>query len=203
MDGQKPVRRIAPVPINRRHGAPCGLNEKLIELLCDARRIGLPQRDIASFCHVPVDTLRTWLSRGRQDRTAGRKSVHAQFVEQYDKADAERMAQSVLRIQQAAKGGHHAQRITTTVTQPDGSQTTTVVEKTAEPAWKADAWMLERTRPGDFGPSSRTEITGKEGGPVEARFGWLDLLNAAEKLEKEGEVAEAADVTDVEDDKAE
>lgn len=183
MSEKPPVRRIAPVPIRKAHGPVCRLDETLITMLCDAKRLGLPQRDIASFCRVPTETLHSWLRRGRQEREAGRKSVHVDLLERYEKADAERIAQSFLRIHQAAKGGHHAQRITTTVTQPDGSQTTTVVEKTAEPAWKADAWMLERTRPGDFGPSSRTEITGKEGGPVEARFGWLDLLNAAEKEE--------------------
>jgi len=31
--------------------------------------------------------------------------------------------------------------------------------------WRADAWMLERMHPDEFG--KRTEITGKDGGPVE------------------------------------
>lgn len=188
MDGDQKTKnadRIAPTVVRGRPGMKPRLDDDLIKLICDAKRLGLPSRDIAAFCRVNSESLLSWARMGRQDKEKGRKTVYAQFFEAYEKAEAERLAQSFLRIHQAAKGGHQAQRITTTFTDTDGTQTTTVVEKTAEPQWKADAWMLERTRPDDFAPKSRTELTGKDGGPVEARFGWLDLLNAAEKQEAE------------------
>lgn len=190
---KKCADRIAPIVTRGMMGKKPRLDDDLIKLLCDAKRLGLPSRDIAAFCRVDSGSLLSWARMGRQDKEKGRKTVYAQFFEAYEKAEAERLAQSFLRIHQAAKGGHQAQRITTTFTDTDGTQTTTVVEKTAEPQWKADAWMLERTRPDDFAPKSRTELTGKDGGPVEARFGWLDLLNAAEKQEAEKAIDVEAD----------
>jgi hypothetical protein len=39
--------------------------------------------------------------------------------------------------------------------------------ESGEGDWKRQAWLLERLEPTTFGPTSRTQVTGADGGPVQ------------------------------------
>lgn len=47
--------------------------------------------------------------------------------------------------------------------------------------WRADAWLLERVAPDEFSTRVRTEVTGADGGAVQAQVQvvWSDALGAA------------------------
>ena len=65
-----------------------------------------------------------------------------------------------------------------------------LVSKAAIDTWQAAAWMLERKHPNRWGQKVRTEVTGKDGGPVEidVRAKLLGILaNASSRIgEEEG-----------------
>lgn len=166
----------------KRPGKTPKITRDAIKILVDARRLGMPLNTCAAYAQIHVDTLRDWMRRGEDEREAGRSTLFSQLAVALDKAESERVAESLLRIRQAAKGDAVAERVTVTTTAPDGRVLSTVTRERTVPAdWKADAWVLERMRPKDFSPTQRAEVTGKDGGPIGVASGtWADLLRAAD-----------------------
>lgn len=58
-----------------------------------------------------------------------------------------------------------------------------VVEAGEGGDWRADAWLLERVAPDEFSTRVRTEVSGPDGGAVQAQVqvqvAWSDALGAA------------------------
>jgi len=59
-----------------------------------------------------------------------------------------------------------------------------VIERAAQDgSWQAAAWKLERTMPDEYGRKTRTEVTGKDEGPVQLEHsGAVELNDVLSKL---------------------
>lgn len=77
------------------------------------------------------------------------------FVEAEKKALADAVTRRIERIESAGTGGFVLSRKTTYNHKTD---TEVVEESFARPEWQADAWVLERRYPDDFGKRDRLEI---------------------------------------------
>lgn len=176
-------------------------------LLVEGMRAGLTKELCAMRASIGLSTLMEWLARGRTDReegyiphtfdvkskqwvhTKGRKvSAFAEFVDAMEKAEAGRLAEALLLIRAAAKGGEQVATEEVTTTAPDGTVTKTRKTRLTQPDWKAAAWTAEKTRPRDYGVMVRTELTGAEGGPVQVVTSLLDLINKG-AADEEAEMA--------------
>lgn len=163
-------------------GRPTSLTPEVTKVLTDARRAGLPLWQCAHFAGVSNSAFTEWRQRGDLDVAEKRLDTpFAILVQGLEKAKADMVAASLLRIQQAGRGGAVLEETTTTTTNADGSTTTTTKRKVAQPQWQADAWLNERTQPEDFGRTYQSvELSGKGGGPVQVANTWADLAKLAE-----------------------
>jgi len=114
---------------------------------------GVPMKFAAPHGGVSARAAGYWLAKGRKEKAGG---VFSSFLASVKKAESEAVATRLLRINKAGQGGA-VLKSTTTVTEPDGTITTTITEKASRPEWTADAWHLERTFPDQFG-TGRQEI---------------------------------------------
>ena len=161
------------------------LDDDKIKVLTDAARAGLPMWQCAHFAGCDTSAYTEWRQRGAMDLADGRPTtVFARLVLGLEKAKSDLIAASLLRIQQAGRGGALVEETTTSVKNADGTVTTTTKRKVAQPQWQADAWMAERSQPQDFGRTfQNVELTGKDGGPV-AVDSWAGLAKLAESAKK-------------------
>lgn len=160
-------------------------NKKVVDLLTKARRLGLPLSQAAKHVGVNEGTVYIWLRKGKEAIQSGHGGIYRQLVEDLDRAEADRAADSLLRIHQAAKGGEVVERTTTTITDAQGNQTTRTVERKLPADWKADAFFLERRHPDEFGRRLRQEVVGEDGGPVKVQT-WVELMRRADDEEEQG-----------------
>lgn len=70
--------------------------------ILDATRIGAYQKEAAAYAGVGENTLCTWLRRGRADEAAGRESVYADFVGEFEQAEAAAVIRALGVVQRAA-----------------------------------------------------------------------------------------------------
>ena len=91
---------------------------------------------------VTTRSVYKWLARGRKGGKAN--ALYVQFVHALEKAKGDRALLSLARIGKAGQGGAVLQRVTKTTTNADGTTTTIVTEKLAQPEWTADAWLMDR-----------------------------------------------------------
>lgn len=176
-------------------------------VLIDGKRVGLSNAMCAARAGISESILYKWIQDARghretgrkplpwdrdaknwKDRTSPRESKELELLEAMERAEGDRLAEALLHIREAAKGGAVTERVTTTTTGPDGAAQTTTREKVAQPDWKAAAWLAERTRRQDYGVT-RTEVTGADGGPVQVST-WADVVRRAAEEEAELESAE-------------
>lgn len=162
-------------------GRPTALTEKVLEVIAQAKRVGLPDYQAAHFAGVSAASLAEWKGRGELDRMEKRfDSVFARLVEALEKAAADRVAESLLRIRQAGIGGAVLEETIVESKGDDGMTVRTIKRKLAQPQWTADAWLNERTQPQDFGRTvQHVELTGAGGGPVQIDT-WAGLAKLAE-----------------------
>ena len=60
------------------------------------------------------------------------------------------------------------------------------IEKASELSWQAAAWKLERLMPDEYGRKTRTEVHGKDEGPIQvAQTGSIELTDVLAKLPPE------------------
>lgn len=123
----------------------------------------------AEYSGIPARTAKGWVARGRaaqavaQDNNAPIPDVERPYVD---------FAAQVLRARATSKV-RHLQVITTAakLSVVRDRQGNPVYDDQGNPVleagdWKAAAWYLERMHADEFGPKSRTELTGQGGGPV-------------------------------------
>jgi hypothetical protein len=175
-------------------------------VLIDGKRVGLSNAMCAARAGISEAILYRWLQHGREQREQGRhawpfdresknwrprssprESKEVELLEAMERAEGDRLAEALLHIREAAKGGAVTERVTTTTTVNGVAQTTTR-EKVAQPDWKAAAWLAERTRRQDYGVT-RTEVTGADGGPLVVST-WADVVRQAAAEEAEQEAAD-------------
>jgi hypothetical protein len=182
------------------------LTDETRTILVESARIGLTKALACARAGISKTVLFYWLEQGEKDRQEGKIpwpidpdtkrwlprtnmkfSKHLDLLNSMEKAESERLAEALMLIRQAARGGAVVERTTTTTTGADGTPQTRVREKVAEPDWKASAWLAERTRRQDYGVT-RQEVTGADGGPVQVTtFAELVRKAADEEAKEEAE----------------
>lgn len=173
------------------------------KVLVESYRAGLTMPLCAQRAAISLSSLYSWLSKGRIDRDLGKKawpwdpkrenweersgknlSKELDLLEAMDRAESDRLAEALLAIRAAGKGGEDIVTDETTERAPDGTVRTTRRTKKTAPDWKAFAWLAERTRSRDYGTFQRTEVSGPEGGPVQVTS-LVDLIRKASQEEEE------------------
>jgi transposase len=142
-------------------GRPTKLTPEIHRAIVTALEAGNYQDDSAAYAGVSTSALYNWLARGRTERErieAGEKPRKAEtvFVDFLDAVESARAKAAVRHVANIAKAAN-------------------------EGVWQASAWYLERSYPQKWGRLNRTEISGPDGGPIEAR---IDLDALDDKLTK-------------------
>lgn len=88
--------------------------------------LGLTIEDSCAYSGLPSSTYHDCMDRGKRAREAGKEDEYTKFSDKVEKAKAEFVRNNVAIIQKAAMTR----------------------------SWQAAAWLLERRRPKDYGPSS-------------------------------------------------
>lgn len=135
------------------------LNKEIQTALVEGISLGLKIEDACSLAGVSHTAFFNWLNRGE---TPGAASLYVDFVEAIKKAQPSRKRVLLSRIYQAARGGKIVKDKKTTTRYEGGKAVATdVVESEHEvaPDWKADAWMLERGYPDEFGRRYQIDVT--------------------------------------------
>jgi len=137
-------------------GRPTKLTPEIHRAIVTALEAGNYQDDSAAYAGVSRSALYNWLDRGRTERErieAGEKPRKAEtiFVDFLDAVESARAKAAVRHVANIAKAAN------------DG-------------VWQASAWYLERSYPQKWGRLNRTEISGPDGGPIDARID-LDALD--------------------------
>lgn len=160
---------------------PTGALEQVpvTDAIIERVRMGAPTKHAAISAGVALSTLYLWLTTARAARAmldlddrypaSDYERSCMDLLERMEVAKGEFVVAALGRVQQAANGGLTSRKTVTTTVMRNGvaEVTTTVTEEVSAPAWTANAWLLERTHPEDFGRWSRTEVTGAGGGPIE------------------------------------
>lgn len=134
-------------------------------------------------------TYHEWETRGRTaleeangeiEAVAESERRYADFHDTVTRAIHDFELGRLVQIAQAGRGKPYRRTSTRTWDQvvsvkgEDGKNTQQVVtmtdvrvEEGEEYDWRADAWLLERRNPQEYGRATRLELTGKDGGPIE------------------------------------
>jgi len=146
----------------------------------------MPLTHAAAVAGVHRATLHRWMARGQEEadrvseggRPEPSERPYRDFCDRLTRARAAVAERSIGRLERAARGGFVTRRIERSYTNDDGQVVTEVEEHREAPAWRVDAWLLEKSFPADFGRSvdARVEVTGPGGGPVQVNDERLALL---------------------------
>ena len=136
-------RGVKKGPNKGRPGRPLLLTDELSAIICGHIEEGVPIKYAAQMAGVKYPTVNEWESRGRDPNETN--AVFARFADAMAVARAKQASRLVKAIEDA---GHIPN------------------EKTGQRDWRAHAWLLERGHRDDFGPKSKTEVSGPGGGPV-------------------------------------
>jgi hypothetical protein len=158
------------------------------DVIIERTRLGAPRRAAALSAGIAMGTLFAWVARGRHAAAALAVAIAAQpdadpaelsadlltdhdracieFAERLDRADGEFQVAALGRIQQAANGGLASTKTTSQVrtnAQGQVEQVDTTVTEVVGPVWQANAWLLERRWPREYGRSDELRVTGQDG----------------------------------------
>jgi len=151
---------VAPSPDDPRP-KPITVGEAIVQAL----RVGAYIEDAAESAGVAESTVYAWISRGQEhapdlgtpiSKVPKAQRVYVEFAESVEKARAGAVVFNLAMIRQAASNGD----------------------------WKAAAWWLERTRPGQYGRQLRVDADVK-GMPSRPEAVDLSMLTDAELVEYE------------------
>lgn len=186
--------------IDRDHetGAPITAGDKVIRL---TRTIWRPRKAIAAAAGVTTVTIDNWIKAGGRARAKAERGEHlthsdrryAAFLDGWERAEGEAIAQRLAGIQRIGQGGYTRTRTTTRTRQVvvKGEvrtlTETTTVEETADGEWTALAWQLERGLPAEFSIGTmRLHIEGHIGTDGPSRDERADALADGLKIFLEG-----------------
>ena len=147
-----------------RNVMPTGRQTKLTPALqtaiTQAVALGVPLVSAANYAGVSKPTILEWLQRGQGTHASrSRTKLYADFADAIAYARAQDEIRRLARLEQAARGGAVVYRKTTETVNAQGEVVRRVTEeRTTEPAWSADAWVLERSRPETWGPRAKVDL---------------------------------------------
>lgn len=184
--------------------------------LIKALELGAPITLAAQTANLHPSTIHNWRNRGLNEieRTQTghppRPDQHKYraFYEDTERARACGAVANLEVLKKSSEGGFPLRETRRRFRDVDSGEVVEEVETVwAPPTWQAAAWLLERTRPGEFGRpggSARVEVTGSGGGPVVVAS--VDVGGLAERIvsqvssrrvdEVEGPVVEGVVVSD-------
>lgn len=160
------------------------LNPDITKLIIAAKRMGMSIQKAAPFAGCDPSSVARWLQDGEEDFHRKRESPQRELFVGVQKAESDRIYESMERIRAAGKGGAVIEEVTTTRKMKDGTQLVTVKKRVSSPQWQADGWFLERRHPDDFAQKVRTELTGADGGAVQVST-LADVMKLADEAEAE------------------
>lgn len=114
------------------------LNEELINRAAELVNAGHYDNTVFTCLGIGETTWYRWINLGEEDFLNGKNTIVAKFWESVSKA---RAAAEIRNLE--------------------------IVQTAANDDWKAAAWFLERKYNEKWGRKEKTELTGKNGGPVE------------------------------------
>jgi hypothetical protein len=136
-------------------GRPSKLTPQVQQQICQAVALGISPTSAAAYLGIGKSALLEWLQRGRDAHPKrGKTSIYADFVDAIEKAWAQDELRRMGRLEQAARGG---QVVAEKIVQYADGRTVTERQYT-RPEWTADAWVLERTRPDQYGRRDRLHM---------------------------------------------
>lgn len=176
---------------------PIVADHTAVERMIDAISAGVP---ITQAClHAGISTSAHFRAMeagelAEQATEAGntltdREHAYREYRERIMRARAAVAVVHVALIGKAARGGALVRETTRTYRDEDGRPVTETDRELSRPEWKASAWLLSKSFPGELGDRRAVEHSGPGGGPIEHGAGPAgDALAAiAERL---AEVAE-------------
>lgn len=134
------------------------LTKEIQGALVEGVGLGLKIEDMCALAGIGQSTYFSWLDKGEN----GKVKIYMEFLEAIKRAQPQRKKTLLGRIYQAACGGKIIKDKKTTTRYEGGEIVSTdVVESEHEvaPDWKADAWMLERGFPDEFGRRYQVDVT--------------------------------------------
>jgi len=153
-------------PPKRNGGQKPKLNKALTEKLCKLVSSGIPKTTAAGTVGIHSITLYQWQQKGRAHLEKGEQSRYSNFVEQLYQAESIARATIFAQWQQCSRYN----RGSPTVIQIDEKGKQKVLEKGVpsgpEGDWRSYREMLRCMDPDNWAERVKTELTGKDGGPV-------------------------------------
>ena len=136
-------------------GRPTKLTAAVQQQICQAVSLGVSPTSAGAYLGIGKAVILEWLARGHgQDPHRRQTPLYAAFAEAVEKARASDELRRMGRLEQAAKGGQVlSEKI---VHYADGRIVTE--RQYTRPEWTADAWVLERTRPEQYGRRDRLHV---------------------------------------------
>jgi hypothetical protein len=150
-------------------GAPSVLSKELQDEFLNNRSLGLSFERSAKLCGISVTSVKNWRAIGEAafSKPVGKRSAHEQkcvtFVTALSRVDDEWLRRCEVVLNFAMTPGQNA----TTWANASIEERRLAVE-TAR-------WKAQHQAPGDY--STRTEITGAEGGPVDVDVTGMDVFD--------------------------
>jgi len=120
-------------------GRPTKRTPELVARLLEVLAAGNTRKAAYDIAGISSGTFATWLEDDLD------------FKDAVKKAESDAVAERVARIRAAGIGGAVVRRVTVA----RNGEVVTTTEEYARPEWQADAWLLERKYPDDFGRKDR------------------------------------------------
>lgn len=127
---------------------PLALTNKRRDAITEAMLVGATMEVAADAAGIGTSTLYAWLARAREVRSELEAGAKPSSITKADKGRLE-----LLEAVEKARATDEVNRLRR-------------ISAAAEDDWKADAWMLERSRPQRYARVSRHEVMGQDGGPI-------------------------------------
>lgn len=108
---------------NSNSGRKTILNDKLIEDLCKAKKMGLSNRASCDYVNISEAVLYQFMEKGERDLQNGEDTIYVKFIENFKRAVSEFKAYHMELIRKSSVKGN----------------------------WQASAWLLERCYPKEYG----------------------------------------------------
>lgn len=163
-------------------GRPTKFTPERTDKLIQAIKAGHWRNVACKYAGIAPQTLRNWIAIAQGPDAP---DEYVEFLAALEKAEADAEVFDLALIRKAATGEKDE----------DG-------EYTVKPQWQAAAWRLERKNPERWGrrDSTKVELTGADGGPVDVRVSLgvddtaiMGLALALEARQREAEVRELED----------
>lgn len=136
------------------------ITDQMMDRFLEAIESGNTIKNACGYAGIAPATFHSWkvrIERGERMRSDTYRRI-SRFLDLYRVSEAKAQKEAVERIRRAGRGEHVIARRTTTRTLADGTIETVVTEEFAPAEWRADAWLLERRNPAEWGRRDRTPV---------------------------------------------